>query len=139
MGRRDVKVEILKAIPGIERALSSELRAVAALVDYVHLQPETVLACEGDRAAEGFLIVDGHICVTSGGRKLAELGAGDFAGEAALLDGGPRSATLTVDGPATAFVFEARRFAALREVPTVRDLLLRQLAGRLRTANAAVS
>ena len=55
----------------------------------------TVIAQEGEPGVGLFVILDGSADVTIGGRKKATLGPGDFFGEIALLDGGPRTATVT--------------------------------------------
>jgi hypothetical protein len=58
--------------------------------------------------------------------------------EMALLDQGPRSATITSDTDMTLYVLDARSFAKLiDEHPAVARKILRGLAGRLRKAEKA--
>jgi CRP-like cAMP-binding protein len=55
---------------------------------------ETVIM-EGTGGAAFFIIASGEATVSSKGASLATLGPGQYFGEVALIDGGPRSATVT--------------------------------------------
>jgi CRP/FNR family transcriptional regulator, cyclic AMP receptor protein len=63
------------------------------------------------------------------------LGAGDYFGEMALLDGARRSADITAAGEVTVMVIGRTAFAKLlRTEPQMAAVLLRTLARRLRAA-----
>src|SRR5262249_23191630 len=55
---------------------------------------ETVIM-EGTGGAAFFIIASGEATVSSKSASLATLGPGQYFGEVALIDGGPRSATVT--------------------------------------------
>lgn len=90
--------------------------------------------CEqGEVGREAFVIVAGTAEVRRNGRKVATLGAGDSFGELALLDHGPRTATVTAATDLTVLVIGAREFAALVDaVPPIAHKLMRSLAARIR-------
>jgi CRP-like cAMP-binding protein len=52
---------------------------------------------EGSGGAAFFMIESGTAKVTVRGEEQATLGPGDYFGELALIDGGPRSATITAE------------------------------------------
>lgn len=57
-------------------------------------RPDEEIVREGDVADCAFLVVEGVCEVQQGGGPIAEFGPGEIFGEAALLDGGLRSATV---------------------------------------------
>jgi CRP-like cAMP-binding protein len=75
--------------------------------------------------------------VRRGGERVATLGPGDYFGELALLDHGPRSATVIAETDMRLFVLGQREFAGLVEtVPGLAAKLLPGLAHRLREVDA---
>lgn len=68
------------------------------------------------------------------------MGPGDFLGEMSLLDGQPRSATVTAETPVRLLVIGQREFyTLLAEVPSVVRKLLVELSRRVRRAETSVS
>jgi CRP-like cAMP-binding protein len=72
-----------------------ELLSVAEICGEMRLAPGERLCSEGDTGDELYVLVEGRLRVERGGRILADLGAGECAGELAALDREPRSATIT--------------------------------------------
>ena len=72
-----------------------------------------------------------------GGREVRRLGPGDYFGEISLIDGKPRSATVTAAGSLTTLAVPHLAFSEmLDENPAAaRDVLI-QLCARLREAEA---
>ena len=71
---------------------------------------------------------------------LANIGPGDIVGEMGLLDGEPRSATVTAaEDTQTLELSSAALAQALLEAPEVSAALLRTLSQRLRTTDALVA
>jgi phosphoenolpyruvate synthase/pyruvate phosphate dikinase len=64
------------------------------LKEHPFAKGETVIM-EGSGGAAFFLIDSGQVTVTHKGVELTTLGPGDYFGEIALIDGGPRMATVT--------------------------------------------
>jgi CRP-like cAMP-binding protein len=71
------------------------------------------------------------------GRAKARLRQGDFFGEIALLDGGPRSATVVADGNLSVFRLTRSAFEkVVSNEPTIALGIMAVLAGRLRRGAA---
>jgi len=106
---------------------------VARASDEVSLPAGRHLCEQGQIGREAFIILEGNAEVRRNGRKVATLKKGDCVGELALLDHGPRTATVTADGPLKVLVLGAREFAGIvDEVPPIAHKLLKSLAARIR-------
>jgi Pyruvate phosphate dikinase, AMP/ATP-binding domain/Cyclic nucleotide-binding domain len=99
---------------------------------------ETVIM-EGSGGAAFFLIDSGEATVSSKGVDLATLGPGDYFGEIALIDGGPRSATVTAATDLVCYGLTFWEFRPLVERNgTIGWKLLQVLAKRLRAADPRI-
>ena len=95
---------------------------------------ETIIV-EGSGGAAFFLIDSGEAIVSSKGAELARLGSGDYFGELALIDGGPRSATVIAATDMVCYGITFWEFRPLVEKNgAIGWTLLQALAKRLRAA-----
>ncbi|MEW9836517.1 Crp/Fnr family transcriptional regulator [Mesorhizobium marinum] len=93
---------------------------------------------EGTGGAAFFIIESGKATVSSKGVTLATLGPGDYFGEIALIDGGPRSATVTATTNMVCYGLTFWEFRPLIERNgTIGWKLLQALAKRLRAVDQA--
>ena len=105
----------------------------------VNVAPGRVLTTAGERGAESFIVLSGFASCRVGGTEVALFGSGDIFGEVAVLDGGPRTATVVAETDMELMVLSIDEFDALiRTSPTVARRMLRTLGGRLRLADGAV-
>ena len=124
--RRDAKVELLKKTPLFAGCSKSELRELAKTADELDLREGTVLIREGRPGREFFVLIDGTAEVTKKGKKIADLGPGDWLGEIALITDSPRTATVTATSPVDVLVITDRRFRSV--VQTMPSIALKMLA-----------
>lgn len=92
---------ILEAVELFEGATTEELDAVAALCEERSFSKGQVVTAQGEAGDELFVVCDGFVEVLRAGinpeqapRSVVHLGAGQIFGEMALVDRGPRSATV---------------------------------------------
>ncbi len=123
---KNAKVELLKKVPLFAGCTKAELRELALVADEASLREGVVLTKEGSTGREFFVLVDGTVRVSRKGRKLAELGPGDWFGEIALLTSVPRTATVTATSPVRVLVIGDRRFRGT--VETMPSIALKVLA-----------
>ena len=87
--------EILRKIPLFERCSAHELRFIAARAEPHEYPAGATLCRQGEKGGDFFVIVGGRAEAQRDGSVLRTLGPGAFFGEIALIDEGPRSATVT--------------------------------------------
>ena len=124
--RRDAKIELLKRVPLFAGCSKGELRELAKSADELDIREGTVLTREGRPGREFFVLIDGTARVTKAGKKVADLGAGDWFGEIALITNSPRTATVTATSAGDVLVITDRRFHSV--VETMPSIALKVLA-----------
>ena len=139
MGTKEVVTQ-LGQVPLFSECSQRDLQTIARVVKDVEHRKGTVIAREGEPGVGLFVIVDGTADVSIGGQRRAKLGPGEFFGEIALLDGGPRTATVTAATDIKLLGLTEWVFRGLMlEHPTVAVKTLQSMAGRLRSAAKAAT
>lgn len=137
--RRESYLDHLASVPLFSACTKRELGKIAKAGDELTVEAGHVLTTQGDAGREAYVVVDGTATVKRGGRKIATVGPGDAVGELALLDHGPRTATVVADGPMTLFVLGSRQFAGVVEdVPSLARKVMAELAARVRELDAKI-
>ena len=126
------KVELLKRVPLFAECSKAELAEVAVSADEREAAAGDRLTEEGAREREFFILVEGTVAVRRSGKKLGDLGAGDWFGEMAILRYKPRAATVTATSPVRVLVINDRDFRQIVETtPRIALKVLRSVAQRL--------
>ncbi len=97
------------------------------------------LVVEGEQGGRFFLILDGAAEVSVKGKTRANLESGAAVGEIALLDGGPRSATVTAVTDVRTFSLASWNFRPFLTDPHVLQVVIGLLCRRLRGAEESMS
>ena len=129
----DDKVELLRRVPLFATLEPPELEAVARIANVVDVPAGTVLTHEGRHEGYFFVVIAGSVRIERAGVAVNTLGEGDFLGEIALLDGGPRTATATAVSDCRLLQVTNDEFDELvATTPSVRAAIMTQVGSRLR-------
>ena len=129
---KNEKIDLLRRIPLFAECTKAELIEVAISADEREVATGRSLTEQGQRGQEFFIVVEGAVTVRRNGRKLADLGPGDWFGEIAILTYKPRTATVTATSPVRLLVISDRAFRRVVETtPRIALKVLRNVAERL--------
>jgi CRP-like cAMP-binding protein len=112
---KDAKTARLKQVPLFADCSRRELGEIAAVADELRFPPGREVIREGAAGRELIVVLDGEIEVRRGGELVAQEEGANFFGEAALLTGEPRNATVTTTSEVQALVLTDRAFTRLLE------------------------
>jgi len=136
-GSENPKLELLRRVPLFANLEPDALAAVSQIAEEREVPAGTTLTTEGRHEGYFYAIVSGSIRIDRGGETINTLRDGEFLGEIALLDGGPRTATAVTEAPCSLLVLNQRRFwQLLDEAPEVRAPILLEVGRRLREMDA---
>ena len=126
----------LRAIPTFRAVALETLRAVAEHLVAQRYPAGEAIVVEGEPGEHLYVVTEGRVAVSVGGRRVNELGPRQYFGEMALYDGGPRSATVAAAEDTTVLrLGRDALFRLGRQHPELLVGVIRVLSERLRTAN----
>jgi CRP/FNR family transcriptional regulator, cyclic AMP receptor protein len=128
-------VEVLHPVPLFAELGPEDLQKVASLFKKRHFSEGETVTKEGSGGAAFFLIESGEAGVTVRGKPRPPLTAGAHFGEVALIDGKPRSATITASSDLVCYGLTYWDFQPLvQENAAIAWGLLQSVAKMLRAA-----
>ena len=129
---KDSKVKLIEKVPLFSKLSKKGLEDVAHLADELDLPAGKVMATEGDRGREFFVLLEGEAEVTRDGKSVNRLGSGDFFGEIALVTHMPRTASVTAKDGVRVLVITERDFnSLLKRSPEISRGVAEALAERV--------
>jgi CRP-like cAMP-binding protein len=131
------ELDLLAQVPLFADCTKAELREVAMLGTTVDVAPGHSLIKEGASGREFFIVIEGEAECSVRGVTAGVLGPGDYFGEMALIDGGPRTATVRAASALRVLVINNYEFSrVLLTSPRIAVKLLRNITRRLRDLQA---
>lgn len=123
--RNHPALERLSRIPLFGSCTRKQLVRIDRLATELTVGSGRVLQHERANASAFYVIETGHAAISVGGRPVGDLQAGDFFGEAGLLERSLSAATVTAASRTDVIVFTREEFFALLEVagPTTRTIM----------------
>jgi CRP/FNR family transcriptional regulator, cyclic AMP receptor protein len=127
------KQDLLEGVPLFAGVSAAGIEELGAIADEVEVRAGTVLTHEGAREGFFFIVVEGTVRIERAGRVVNTIGPGEFFGEIALLDGGPRTATAMAETPCRLLSMTYQMFHELLDAsPEIRAAILEAVGRRLR-------
>ena len=139
------EADSLSRIPLFRRLTPEELEQLAEEVDQVKFDPDETIFNEQDKGDALYVVEAGSVRIWVLDEDvepvtLKELGSGEFFGELAVLDRGPRSTNATAIGETTLHRLSSDDFQAfLMKHPDVAIDVICEIGARMRQTNMLVS
>jgi CRP/FNR family transcriptional regulator, cyclic AMP receptor protein len=132
-------VAALSGVPLLARLSPRQLRSVARSAARQQVAPSDRIVTQGEHADGFFLVEKGSVGVVVEGDHVATIGPGGYFGEMAVIDRGPRSATISAETPVTVLHLPSSELRVIvRHDPTIGDALSAELEHRLAEAGVSV-
>jgi CRP-like cAMP-binding protein len=132
--------DTLSRVPLFAKLSKKELKRIAGQMSERTFSAGETITAEGEGGVGFFVIEDGDATVTVKGGQVGTLGPGDYFGEIALIDKGPRSATIVADTEMRCRGMTSWEFRPMvQENSEMAWPLLEALVGRLRETEKRAS
>lgn len=128
-------IDMLSSVDLFSSLTKKELGKIHSTCKEVHFPAGHAIVSEGESGVGFHMILEGKASVTIGGQVRANLDPGDYFGEIAIIDSGPRSASVTADTDVTTLALASWDFMpVLTENFDLTKKILIELCRRLRAA-----
>jgi CRP/FNR family transcriptional regulator, cyclic AMP receptor protein len=129
---RSAHLEALRATPLFAGLPRKQLMHVLRSTKAADFPSGSTITTQGERGKGFFVITRGEVRVAVDGKPVATLGAGSSFGEMAVIDGGPRAATITAEGDVSALELSPEALLRLLDKePSVAAAMASQLRERI--------
>jgi CRP/FNR family transcriptional regulator, cyclic AMP receptor protein len=131
-------LNVLAEVPLFSGLSSRHLKKVASLGRIRRIHEGARVIRNGEPGDSLYIVLDGEVSVGRRGLSGLTLGIGSFFGELALIDGGPRTATVVAKTPLVCLTIGRAPFLKLlRAEPAIAITVLEELSARLRAMQAS--
>jgi CRP-like cAMP-binding protein len=108
--------------------------------DIIRLEPGQVLFDKGETGSQMYVVKSGEVTIGDGNHVFERLSMGGIVGEMALMDKGPRSATVRAVTEAEVIPIDQRRFLFMvQQTPFFAIRVMRVMSARLRAMNERIT
>jgi CRP/FNR family transcriptional regulator, cyclic AMP receptor protein len=137
---RSAHLEALRATPLFAGLPRNQLMRVLRSTKAADFPSASAITTQGERGKGFFVITRGEVQVAVDGKPVATLGAGSSFGEMAVIDGGPRAATITAEGDVSALELSPEALLRLLDKePSVAAAMASQLRERLGSVGGEIA
>jgi len=124
---------VLELVPMFRGLSRRQLKHLASLCEVGDYMADHSIVRQGEPGDAFYVVLTGQAKVTVGRKFLGRVLPGDHFGEIAVLDGGPRSATVSSETPMTLLILRRDDFLkALRDDPDLSAHMMAELARMFR-------
>lgn len=139
-------MERLKNVPAFDSLPESHIKAAMQAASIRRYDPGETIIAEGEFDNQVFFLIFGTLSIAVGGNKVGKLQRlGDVFGEMGIIDGSPRSATITAERTSLVISMDDTAIGALGDASKIFTqavmyrIFAEVLAVRLRDANARIT
>jgi len=106
-------IKLLEEVPSLKDLTTNQINTLAGALVEVTYQNGASIITQGDFGDVFYIISEGIVDVSIGGKMVAKLKAGQFFGERALIKDEPRDATCSSSGKTVCLTLEKKHFKSL--------------------------
>jgi CRP/FNR family transcriptional regulator, cyclic AMP receptor protein len=129
----------LGGAPLLQRLNTRQLRSIARSAARQEFGPAGRIVTEGERGDGFYVLETGSATVTVHADPVATLGPGSYFGEMAVIDEGPRTATIVAETATTVLHLPSSALRTLvHRDPTIGDAIAAELEQRLRNVDGEI-